>query len=217
MTSQINTDAAYVPPWEKDHIAQVPYMDSASPELSNAEREALPSLWATRTTTLTTSRPRLETSSQHSRSTSHFRVDSPDESWRMRTPLTAPPPLPPAPYETPIYIPPGPKSAPSPPSFVKASSTPPDSLSQASRSTSASIISGHHPRPIITALPGTMSTRTAPKSPSSRIRTEGAGREIRKRKTRRGRWIAALKDLFSSDPVDETQFERIEDKHWTDD
>lgn len=31
------------------------------------------------------------------------------------------------------------------------------------------------------------------------------------------RFKAALKDMFKRDPVDENDFERIEDRHWADD
>ena len=209
-----NNDYDSIPPWEKGHIAQVPYLDASSPSLSNAEREALPSLWAASTNTTTTPpHPRLDTNTKTTSRTVHRSVASSDNqsnSWGVKTPLTAPPP--PVPYETPVYIPPGPKSEPHPPTFVKAPPTPPDSESWSYKtdSTTGSPKSNKE----IEVLPGTMSARnTEPRA--HRTRTASSTRQSRKRATRMQRWRSAFKDLFTHHLVDETDFERIEDRHWT--
>ena len=221
--SSFYVDSTPLPPWEKDDINQVPYMDGASPSLSNAEREALPSLWATRTSTVSGTRPALHADTSHSSGSCYYSPGSPESyssPWKVKTPLTAPP-IPVSRYETPIYVPPGPKSAPNPPCFVKAPPTPPDSLARSSTTTSS--YSSPRPKQTTTAMPGTMSSRNARDRTPSRTRTGSSSREPYTRKhDKRGRmpfgrrWKLVFKDMFTRDPVDDSQFETIEDRHWTD-
>ncbi|KAK5007947.1 hypothetical protein LTR28_004636 [Elasticomyces elasticus] len=114
-----------LPPWELPSLPQVPYLDRSSAPLSDAERRALPSLWATR----------------------------------------------------------------------------------------------------VKAMPGTMSSRTSRKRSDGRNRTRSISKERRRRKAvpeletapLASRMKTAFKDMFKKDPIDESRFERIESRHWTDD
>lgn len=61
-------------------------------------------------------------------------------------------------------------------------------------------------------LPGTMSARNArskasARQPSPRRKTKP---------TKAGTWKVVFRTIFAKNPVDESQFERIEDRHWTD-
>ena len=204
-----------VPPWEKEDIAQVPYMDSSSPSLSDAEREALPALWAARTNTAAPARPRADTESKSATSTNYGSLPFSEERrnpWGLTTPLTAPPP--PRPYETPVYIPPGTKSAPNPPSFAKPPPTPPDSESWSY--TTGSTSGSPQSKQGTTALPGTMSSRNT-QAKAHQPRPSVTRSETRKRQTRLQRWKSAFKEIFTHHSVDESQFERIQERHWTDD
>jgi len=72
------------------------------------------------------------------------------------------------------------------------------------------------------ALPGTMSSRGGRDRDATRTRTKSANRGHRSQskddsKPFGMRFKSAFKDIFKKDPVDESQFERITDKHWTED
>lgn len=205
------------PPWEQRHIAQVPYMTPDSPPLTQAEQHALPSLWASRE------------NSRHERSKSytlyHAREDSEtgNPQWPSRTPSTGPINAPPhsKPHEL-AQIAPGPKSAPQLPTFVKGPPSPPDSARLSRSSISKSASPNHSPRigskPSITAMPGTMSARERSRS---RHRPTLSQDQVVKEEAEHlplGRRVKeAFKDVFKRNPVDETKFERIEDRHWADD
>ena len=201
-----------LPPWETAQAAQVPYMDGTSPALSNAEREALPSLWATRTngTNITHHMDNPSTRYARGRKQTSFDSSGHGNPWGVKTPLTAPPP--PEPYHTPIYIPPAPKSEPHPPAFVmRAPPTPPDSVSTTTASTFDSPPSQH----AVAALPGTMAARNTQTRTPTRSRALPSVTESRKKRSRIRRWRLAFKEMFTYHPVDDSQFERIEDRHWT--
>lgn len=223
MSAQYATSTP-LPPWETREVAQVPFMDPGSPPLSKAERQALPSLWATRSSTNSSSRPRLDTGVSAA-SSAYGSPSSPQQStdpWsKVATPLTAIPP--PAPYESPVYIPPAPKTAPQlPPFVVQHPPTPPDSVTR-SCSSSMSTTSSPRPRVAVKALPGTMSSRAGRDRTPTRTRVSSATREQRARNVKKSssvpfskRFRSAFKDIFKREPVDESQFEHIDDRHWTD-
>lgn len=108
------------------------------------------------------------------------------------------------------------------PTFVpQAPPTPPDSVSRASlRSSSAS----PPIRPPSKALPGTMSSRASRNRSASHGRAKFSGQGGRSdrpmgKQDNSGlgkRFKSAFREIFKKDPVDETQFERISDRHWTD-
>ena len=195
-------------------------MGSSSPQLSDAEREALPSLWATRSGTVR--RPRVGTTSRNPTRRDHDHAVSSDQnsnSRSVKTPLTAP--QPPAPYETPVYIQQGPKSEPNPPKFVvrtpptiHALPTPPDSDGSWCATSASGSISPQSKQPT-SALPGTMTSRSTEGRTRSRNKTGHSGRPSRKL-SRMQRWRSVVKEMFTHEPVDESQFEHITDCHWTD-
>ena len=202
-----------LPPWEKGNIAQVPYLDATSASLSNAEREALPSLWAVQTNNKVASRPRIETHTRYVSSSSQRNGYSDEYSnpWGVKTPLTAPPP--PRPVNTPVHIPPAPKSTPCPPSWVKPPPTPPDSDFGSCTTTSST--GSPHSKQGVNPLP-TITANVESDRPS-RKRAPTSTQESRKRGNRLQRWKLALKEMFTHQPVDESEFEHISAQgHWTD-
>ncbi|KAK4502844.1 hypothetical protein PRZ48_006270 [Zasmidium cellare] len=203
-----------LPPWEQRNVAQVPYMAPDSPPLTQAEQQALPSLWATRENGL------------HGRSksyTGHHEQENIIQQHGVRTPLTAPPTKtspPPMPYETARIIP-GPKSAPNLPAFTKGPPSPPDSARLSVSSTSKSASPHHSPRlgskPSITAMPGTMSARDrSPPRHRSHSSQDYSAKQQQEHMPIGQRFKSVMRDIFRRDPVDETNFERIEDRHWAD-
>lgn len=218
------------PPWEKS-AASVPYLSSGSPGLTEAERQGLPSLWATREQEQAARRKgsRDFYAREYQDDRRPMPPDEP-ESWRGQTPLTAPPwtaprqapppPIPPVPYESP-KIPQGPRSAPALPGFTKGPYSPPLSSGK-SWSTTKSSPGQYEGRPSITALPGTMSARERSRSrprmgrsasvdAPSPIAGKGESPSFGKRLK------LAFKDMFRRDPVDDSNLERIEGRHWAED
>lgn len=122
----------------------------------------------------------------------------------------------------------------------EASSLSRSSTTKSSSTRKSSLISspGQSPRlpqHTVPSLPGTMSARESiavipspqppPSEPSSqradRVREEkrnemGKAKEKADVKPLGKRFKLAMKDIFKREPVDESQFERIADRHWTD-
>lgn len=224
------------PPWERSPVP-VPYLTSGSTGLTEAEREALPSLWATR---------EQEEAGRRKGSRDVYVRDFQEDSrrpmysdeqdaWRVKTPLTAPPhsgPPPPLPYGSP-KIPQGPKSAPVMPSYVKQGTVSPPyspplgsgkswSTTRSSTSRPGLYDGPRESRTSVTAMPGTMSARE--RSPSRRRVQRSASVDPTSPVDRKPdgpsfgkRLKLAFRDMFKKDPVDEANLERIEDRHWTED
>lgn len=231
-----------LPPWEQRNVARVPYMNRDARPLSHAERQALQFLWAANEQDEPAlARPRVHGHGQRSFDNGypaprHDREDG----WSIPAPKTAPPftaarhppPLPATMPRQSQMIPQAPKSAPVLPSFVEMPPTPPpDTFSTLSRSStmsstkkSLSISSpGQSPRlpqHTVPSLPGTMSAREsviAPKRSSRPKREETAKKEKPDAAAPLSRrFKLAMKDIFKREPVDESQFEHISDRHWTD-
>lgn len=187
------TGLKQLPPWEVPALPQVPYMVSSAQPLSAPEKEALPSLWATRTSNASTLRPQRDLVLPNSPK------GSPWISSGYNTPRR--PPTPPSSGSSAFRS----ESAPAVPAYERSYSPP----------------SSEHKRPVM-ALPGTMSSRSVPAQSPARSREVSSSRKQSKRGKRRedvvplGRRLrTAMKDLFRKDPVDESQFERIDDRHWT--
>jgi len=208
----------HVPPWERPNLAQVPHVGGSAPCLSDAEKSALPSLWATRSNT--PRGPAVRTPTQRSDG-SQFRSTPPpeDSSYRHNASMFKTVHMSPQPYETPASTPPAPRMQPSPPTYhsKELPATPPDSSSEASYTVATQSIPPRAEH-VTHALPGTMSARNArARTPSrARLRSSGSGRRS-KRPTKMDRWRSAVREFFTKDPVDGTQFERIEERHWADD
>ncbi|KAK3626202.1 hypothetical protein LTR56_019990 [Elasticomyces elasticus] len=205
------------PPWEQRSIAQVPYVAASSPALSDAERNALPDLWATRLH-MPSRQDSLPTSARSLPTTHSVALSTKKDSWvRPWKEVTSQPATPapvtthaPAPYETQLYSTNNKvrQLSPSPPTkniATEVPPTPPDSLLESPSSDAG-----------VTALPGTMSSRTAvpkrrkavaPKQDHQRTRSVTLARRCKK----------ALKGAFSRAPVDESQYVHLKDRHWTED
>ena len=206
-----------LPPWERANVVQVPYFDSASPSLSNAERDALPSLWAVQTSHPPKARPNFDSHTRYGSNSSQRRGPSEDciNSWGVKTPLTAP--FPPRPYESPVYIPPAPKSTPNPPTFTRPPPTPPDSDNtdlESFRTTSTSESS----------RPAKREVKPLPQIPtyvqpirSCHPQKASSARQSRKPGSRLQRWKSAFKEMFAREPEDESDLVHISAQgHWTD-
>jgi hypothetical protein len=99
--------------------------------------------------------------------------------------------------------------------------TPPESESRSLRSASAS----PPINPATKALPGTMSSRASRNRSASQSQVKPRTKEHRSshpepsKEDQAGlgkRFKSAFRDIFKKDPIDESQFERISDRHWTD-
>lgn len=215
--ASLSNEQESLPPWEQRNVAQVPYMTPDSPPLSQAEQQALPSLWATRENGI------------HGRSksySSHHGQEDANYQHGVRTPLTAPPTKtspPPIPYEA-VKIAPAPRSAPHLPAFAKCPPSPPDSARLSLASTTKSSSPGHSPRlgshgskPTITAMPGTMSARERSPQHRATVSEDQRATEEQEHVPIAKRFKIVLRDIFKRTPVDETNFERIEGRHWADD
>lgn len=229
-----NPTPAATPPWERRNVAQVPYMRTNSPPLTETERNALPSFWASQTTTQL--QPPL---GEHVRAgkgnnygPSPISPAKDNRDWtNAQQPLSAGlPPTQQMPYES-VRIPTAPITAPALPSFVKAPPSPPQSFTMSRSSTTSDNSRTHTASPPVAAppppasappaLPGTMSRRE--RTPSrSRTRSTWPDKENHSRKSSTDskpfgqRFKSGFKNMFKRDPIDESQFERIGDKHWTD-
>lgn len=210
-----------VPPWERHNFVQVPFMDASSPQLSDEEKHALPSLWAAQTNEASGRRAQLDTTRNCASSGFTYPSSSEDtmDHWSRPVPnTTLPLQAPPLPYETPLIIPPGARKSPppNPHTAQNAPPTPPESLSNSSTFSSAgSPTTG----PPVTALPGTMTSRAWQGSRSrarSTGRTQNGHRHHRSEPTGLGKRVkSAFREMFKRDPVDESSLEKISDRHWT--
>lgn len=230
-----------LPPWEARSVAQVPFMEPSPPTLPQGHDQGF---FAARPTSQANHRPKLSASvsapceADYSSPVSQHSSSMP---WKSAAPVT-PGAIPvEAPYETPVYHRPTHDRAAYEdpthfkPAFRKAASqptptyvpqpqilpTPPDSISKSSlRSASASPPA----RPASKALPGTMSSRAGRNrsAPHNRMKTEGRDfrsdrHQAKHDQTGLGkRFKSAFRDMFKKDTVDDSQFEHISDRHWTD-
>jgi len=228
-----------LPPWEVRSVAQVPFIEPGSPPLARRDDQGF---FAIGSTPRANHRPKLSATisapcgSEYSspvaeHSSSYPWKEAPPEPYGQAPTQSS--------YETPAskglvhnrpaYEDPNSSkpvfrkaaSQPPPTCEPKAPPTPPDSVSRSSvRSTSAS----PPLRPASKALPGTMSSRAGRNRSGSHHQTK-SGREDRidhhqAKEDQIGlgkRFKTAFRDIFKKDPVDDSQFERISDRHWTDD
>lgn len=222
-----------LPPWEVREVAQVPFVRSGSPPVAERDTQGF---FMVRPTTHGKHRPKLSTSTSapcESEYTSPVSEHSSTNPWKSTEPSKSktPPPMPshdlPAydrpTYDTPSHYTPTPRRVADqrrPTHIPQAPPTPPDSVSRASlRSASAS----PPIQPASKALPGTMSSRASDKHSVSRSRAKSTGHDRRSDRLQNKpdqaglgkRFKSAFRDIFKKDPVDETQLERISDRHWT--
>lgn len=192
--------AKRLPPWEVSNLPRVPHISNSAPPLSKAEVDALSSLWATRTTT------------DHQSSEMDQRF--PDSAF----------------------------AAPSPPSRTEtgSSSARKPSIADSARTTSPQPSEHRHMSPAynhvyendhsssrqqVVAMPGTMSSRSVPsqhhpinsKRPSNKRQHKKSPKGTKESVPIGHRFTSAVKDLFRREPIDDSNFERIGERHWSDD
>jgi hypothetical protein len=239
-TSKYRDHHPALPPWEARSVTQVPFMESSSP---TAPRGCDPGSFATRSSSQANHRPKLSVSASApcgTEYTSPVSLHSSSMPWKSAAMVPPSRSTVVPPYETherqdqsydrPAYEDPDnfkpvfrkTASQPTPSYAPQVPPTPPDSVSRSSlRSASASPPS----RPVSKALPGTMSSRASRNQPGSHNRSKAGAREHQSDhhqadndQTGIGKRLkSAFRDIFKKDCVDDSQFERISDRHWTDD
>lgn len=228
-----------LPPWEARSVTQVPFMESSSPTPPRAHDTGSS---VTRPTSQANHRPKLSVSASAPCGTDYsspVSLHSSSMPWKPATviPCSRPTAVPsyessecqeqsynrPT-YEDPDHFKPYIRktaSQPTPSYPPQVPPTPPDSVTRSSlRSASASPPS----RPVSKALPGTMSSRASRNRSGSDNRTKAGAREHQfdyqqphSDQTGIGKRLkSAFRDIFKKDPIDDSQFERISDRHWTD-
>lgn len=230
----------FLPPWEARSVTQVPFMESSLPTPPRAHDTGL---FANRPTSQTHHRPKLSVSASAPCGTDYsspVSLHSSSMPWKSAAVGPSSQSTAVAPYETyesreqscnrPAYEdsdhfkPAFRKTAsqPTPSCAPQVPPTPPDSVSRSSlRSASASPPS----RPASKALPGTMSSRASRNRSGSHNATKVGASEHQSDNSQANndqtgmgkRLKSAFRDIFKKDPVDDSQFERISDRHWTDD
>ncbi|WPH04939.1 Hypothetical protein R9X50_00783600 [Acrodontium crateriforme] len=216
------------PPWEQRDLPQVPYVGPKSPRPSIAESSGF------------TSPRHVRPSNAGSHHQSNFSSTSSSKSTPSPPPYLSPAPAPaesevgrawkithhvadplpkPAPYGSLVYHHHQQQhqqamtgSAERNAYSVQVPPTPPESLSSPKPSPPGHTVTSM-------ALPGTMSSRDREpcqtRTKSSR-RTSGKSNDGAKSEPIGKRFKTAFKDMFKREPVDTSQLERIEDRHWTD-
>jgi len=207
-----------VPPWERRPFVQVPYVKASSPALQDVERRVGPEIWPARSHHLSPKAMPSASSAAAAEDAMNTWNRNPNAYWTFLPPRTKS-----APYETPACMPPASNPPPFPRQYaMTAPPTPPDSASNSSTfsSTVASPEQSARIRPV-TAMPGTMSVRTGE---SSRNRSKashhdrGASDTLKSESAGFGkRFKSAFKDIFRRNSIDESEFETIEERHWTED
>jgi hypothetical protein len=212
-----------IPPWEVRTVSQVPYLGrSPTPPTTTSELQHYHDSRPPRAGSESHTKPRLvSTNSAPSRSEYSSPVSQSAKgipwSKRRHTSAFPPPQLGPAPYETPLDLPAEAEKMRHRSFMTPANSppSPPDSPSSCNKSDTSV-----YRDPPAQALPGTMSSR------ASRIRghsqtqsktldqtattgSQSEHRPISKRLTN------AFRGMFKKEPVDESGFEHISDRHWT--
>lgn len=207
-----------MPPWEKETIAQIPYVDPLSALLTAVEREALPSLPAPTWDTPPSSKPHLDASTPNydlSQRKTSFSLRQTED--RIKTPLTAPIFA----SSKSVSIPAAPRTSPELPSFVLRSKQTPDTATMSSQRANLQKLP---PTPSdseagswgISSTFSSPKLPTSPPSPPATVPNACCHCGHRKRPSRLARWKSALKDIFKHDYVDDSELEHIETSHWTD-
>jgi hypothetical protein len=213
-----------IPPWEARAVSQVPYLGrSPTPPATTSELQQYQSSRTLRTSASHTKPPLVSTNSAPPRSEYSSPVSQSAKTvhWTKRRHTSAfpPPQLVPAPYETPLDLPAEAENM-RHRSFMTPANSPP-SPPDSPYSCNKSDTSVYRDVPA-QALPGTMSSRASgvvrghsqtQSKPLDQTATTGSQpehRPIGKRLTN------AFRGMFKKEPVDESGFEQISDRHWTD-
>ena len=214
------TSQQTVPPWENRVMSQVPYLArSLTPPTSHDDPTTHPCQHTGVPGYQPQVKPKLLTTNsapQESEYSSPTSQDAVQKRWTRRRHTNAFQTLPPAPYETSLEVPDR-RSLARPISYIAhPPPSPPKSPSSSSTKSDAP-----PPQEPANALPGTMSSRVSRMQAGvgSRSKTqdhppssqgENEHRPISKRFT------SVFRDIFKKEPIDESGFERISDRHWTD-
>lgn len=211
-----------IPPWEVRAVSRVPYLDrSPTPPRPKFEppEHRTPRTLRSHSDLHTKSRP--TTTNGGSTSSEYNHPDSQNARgvhWTKRRHTSAfPPQRALASYETPLDLPAGMENIRHRSIIAPTNSlpSPPDSPPSCNKSETSALQEVR-----LQALPGTMSSQasTAQDYASTRLperhdrasttRSQSEQRPISKRLT------CAFRDIFKKDPVDESGFEHISDRHW---
>jgi hypothetical protein len=190
------------PPWEASDLPRVPHMAGSALPLSRAETQALSTSWVIR-------------ANSDSLVTHHSSDRNTDSAVSV-----------PSPYPTRI----GPGSwserKPSSPSSSRALSPQPGKQQPLSPAYEAAHDYGTAtPHRDVVALPGTMSSRSAPAQAQSSTSKKSSDKRQHKKSSAGSkefaplghRFKSAVKEIFKREPVDDRQFESIGDRHWSED
>lgn len=238
-TSKYQDQHPVLPPWETRSVTQVPFIDSSSP---TAPRGQDPGSFAARPLSQVNHRPELSVSASApcaAEYSSPVSLHSSSIPWKSTASIPSGRPTVVTPYEAsehqrpsydrPAYEDPDhfkpafrkTASQPTPSYAPQVPPTPPDSVTRSSlRSASASPPT----RPASKALPGTMSSRASRNQSASHSKTKAGARDHQSDHHQtsndqtgiRKRFKSAFRDIFKKDSIDDSQFERISDRHWTD-
>jgi hypothetical protein len=223
-TTSSGAPAFGVPPWEARVVSQVPYLSRCpTPPTTNSgmlEHQVPRTFRSNSDTRAKSILPAVDDIPMRSEHHSPIPQSARGIHWtkRRHTSAYTPSQTGLAPYETPLDLPAGAGSirhrsfmgAPNPPL------SPPDSPCSCNKS---ELSTSRDVRP--QALPGTMSSQAStvrgtsrPRSPEAHdhtpmTRSRSDQRPISKRLT------SAFRDIFKKEPLDESGFERISDRHWS--
>lgn len=211
-----------IPPWETRTVPQVPYVKQYStPPTMRKESPTHARQRSDRSDSLSKAKPKLVTAnsapskSEYTSPVTHDAVPMPWEGRRYTIPV--PPSKQPAPYETPIDVPYEMKV----PKRLDLTSHPPPSPPEISPYSSTKSASPPPREPPVQSLPGTMSSRMSRPEHTLRSRSKAKSYEDHlcgrsEHRPLSKRFASAFREMFKRDPVDESELERISDRHWTD-
>lgn len=196
-------------PWQASTASRPPRRGGSEPVVPKREKDR-----PTRSASVQAPRPTHRSFTSRSDDSRHRATPPPEDSLRHQRLETHSARASPRPYETVFFTPTAGYAAPSPrPSYARAlPATPPDSTDEKSVDDTTSKSSASSPKQAVSVLPGTMAARNNKSKSSHRRRS---GQQQKKKPTKPG-WKVAFRSIFARRPVDETQFVKIEDKHWTD-
>lgn len=228
-----------LPPWEARSVKQVPFMEPSSPTPLRAYDTGS---FAARPTSQANHQPKLSVSASAPCGTDYsspVSLHSSSMPWNSTAVVPSSRPTAVPPYESsdcqeqsynrPTYEDPDlfkphirkTASQPTPNYAPQVPPTPPDSVT---RSSLCSASASPPSRPVSKALPGTMSSRASRNRSGSHNTAKAGAREHQSDhqqpnsdQTGIGKRLkSAFRDIFKKDPIDDSQFERISDRHWTD-
>lgn len=196
-------------PWERSTFSKLAQRGESEPSVLVIDKSR-----PARSNSVKAPRPTKRSVTQRSDGSRYRGTPPPEDSMRQhRAQGSFSAQASPRPYETPFFaISTTPVAPSSPPSYTKALPlTPPESINEKSSMSTDKSVSPSKQK--VHVLPGTMSARNARSKSTTRQRSA----QRKKKPAKVNQWKVVFRQIFRKDPVDETQFEKIEGKHWTDD